>query len=183
MISTRRLPRTAGVRHRASIRALVASPLQGRSPSRAGSPYRTHRCNDRRDVEGTDATSPRGHRSGETDQLRHMPDDAVPRALSGGGWGSRRPTLLQMWLIQWAPGNSLAGWALAVAVLPRLGRDGNALTFIFLGMFAGSALWAAVAVCSLPCSFSSDRCLIRLRERPRDCGRRLLRLLARLHSW
>ena len=67
--------------------------------------------------------------------------------------GSRRPTLLQMWLIQWAPGASLAGWVLAVVVLQRLGRDGNALTFIFLGMFAGSALWAAVAVCSLPLFF------------------------------
>ena len=58
-----------------------------------------------------------------------------------------------MWLIQWAPGASLAGWALAVVVLQRLGRDGNGLTFILLGMFAGSALWAAVAVCSLPLFF------------------------------
>ena len=67
--------------------------------------------------------------------------------------GSRRPTLLRMWLVQWAPGASLAGWVLAVVVLQRLGRDGNALTFILFGMFAGSALWAAVAVCSLPLFF------------------------------
>ena len=58
-----------------------------------------------------------------------------------------------MWLIQWAPGASLAGWALAVVVLPRLGRDGTGLTFILLGMVAGAALWAAVAVCSLPLFF------------------------------
>ena len=61
-----------------------------------------------------------------------MTDDAVPRALIGGGLG-KRPTLLQMWLIQWAPGASLAGWALAVVVLLRLGGDDNGLTFIFWG--------------------------------------------------
>ena len=83
----------------------------------------------------------------------HMTDDAVPRALIGGGLGSKRPTLLQMWLIQWAPGTSLAGWALAVVVLQRLGRDGNGPAFIFLGMVVGAALWAAVAVCSLPLFF------------------------------
>ena len=82
-----------------------------------------------------------------------MTDDAVPRTLIGGGPGSKRPTLLRMWLIQWAPGASLAGWALAVVVLPRLGRDGTGLTFIFLGMIAGAALWVAVAVCSLPLFF------------------------------
>jgi hypothetical protein len=55
-----------------------------------------------------------------------------------------------MWLVQWAPGTSLAGWAVAVVVVSRLGSDGNGLTFILLGMTVGSALWAAVAACSLP---------------------------------
>ena len=80
-----------------------------------------------------------------------MTDDAVPRALIGGGPGSKRPTLLQIWLIQWAPGASLAGWALAVVVLQR-GND-NGPAFIFLGMIVGAALWAAVAICSLPLFF------------------------------
>ena len=48
-----------------------------------------------------------------------MTDDTVPRALIGGGLGSTRPTLLQMWLIQWGPGASLAGWTLAVVLLQR----------------------------------------------------------------
>ena len=80
-----------------------------------------------------------------------MTDDAVPRALIGGGWGSKRPTLLKMWLIQWAPGASLAGGALAVVVLQR-GND-NGPAFIFLGMIVGAILWAAVALCSLPLFF------------------------------
>ena len=117
------------------------------------------------------------------DELRHMTDDAVPRALIGGGWGSRRPTLLQMWLIQWAPGASLAGWVLAVVVLQRLGRDGNALAFIFLGMFADRRSGQRSPSVPSPCSFSSDRWWLRWRERPRDCGRRFLRRLARLRSW
>ena len=82
-----------------------------------------------------------------------MTDDAVPRALIGGGLGSTRPTLLQMWLIQWAPGTSLAGWALAVVVLQRSGGNDNGPAFILLGMIAGAALWAAVAICSLPLFF------------------------------
>jgi hypothetical protein len=82
-----------------------------------------------------------------------MTDDAVPRALIGGGLESKRPTVLQMWLIQWAPGTSLAGWALAAMVLQRSPEDDSGPAFILLGMVAGAALWAAVAVCSLPLFF------------------------------
>ena len=82
-----------------------------------------------------------------------MREDAVPQALIGGGMRSTRPAAVQIWLLQWAPGASLAGWASAAVAVERMPESGSTATFILLGMILGSALWAAVAICSLPLFF------------------------------
>jgi len=59
-----------------------------------------------------------------------------------------------MWLIQWAPGASLAGWACAAALaFLRDHPNDDGAPFLFLGMIIGPALWGIIAVCSVPLFF------------------------------
>ena len=86
-----------------------------------------------------------------------MNEAIIPHALIGGGVRSKRPTLLQLWVLQWAPGASLAGWLLAsLAIQADIQGDrasNPSLAFLVFGMLIGGALWALIAISSLPLFF------------------------------
>jgi hypothetical protein len=87
-----------------------------------------------------------------------MIEDAVPRGLVGGGLGSRSPTLLQMWCLQWAPGACLIGWPLAALILGLAspsdrGGIGNTVVFLAYGMLLGGLLWTLIVGSSMPLFF------------------------------
>ena len=87
--------------------------------------------------------------------MAQMREDAIPRGLVGGGLRSRSPTLLQMWLIQWAPGACLAGLSLVGFAIPADELEsiaGGAI--IGGGMMLGATLWALIALSSLPLFFA-----------------------------
>ena len=80
--------------------------------------------------------------------MAHMREDAISRGLVGGGLRSRSPSLLQMWLIQWAPGGCLAGWLSAALVQISDAEAGT--TLIVVGMMFGVTAWALIALSSWP---------------------------------
>jgi hypothetical protein len=82
-------------------------------------------------------------------------EDAIPKGLVGGGLRSRSPTLLQMWLIQWAPGACLAGLSSGAFAIPADELESTqAGAILIIGMMLGATLWALIALSSWPLFFA-----------------------------
>lgn len=86
-----------------------------------------------------------------------------PGELIGGGLRSRQPTVLEVWLIQWAPGACLTGLAVGSFLISGSnaaqddGQVAGRLLFVFVAVTAAELVWGLIALFSLPVFFAVKR--------------------------
>ena len=87
-----------------------------------------------------------------------------PGELVGGGLRSRPPTVLKVWLIQWAPGACLTGLAVGGLFLISYsnaaqddGQVAGRIVFVLVAVTAAELVWGLIALLSLPVFFAARR--------------------------